>query len=136
MSYLVPNPLSYVGHPPKFNKHHKAECAFLAQSLTAMPLAAHWKPGTKVKGNHSIPRGTVIAMFINGVYQNKSGLAHTALYVGQSKDGIEVVHQYNTIPHIKGCLIRFGGGLLAGHTSGVSRNHPLENDANNYYVVE
>jgi hypothetical protein len=135
MAYKVADPLKYVGQSPRLNKECHAECAFLAQSLTSMPLTGDWTPGVKVRGN-LLPRGTIIAMFIDRIYQNKSGLAHTALYVGQSHEGIEVVHQYRGIDRIKGTLIRFGGGTLKGHKSGVSSNAPKENDADNYYVVE
>ncbi len=56
----------------------------------------------------------MIAIFDrNGVYSGQSGKAHTALYVRQSSEGIEVVHQYKRCGTIKGTLIRFGGGKLA-----------------------
>jgi hypothetical protein len=96
-----------------------------------------------VKGRHLVT-GTVIAIFnSNGDYQgskfaqNVHGKAHTALYFRQSAEGIEVVHQYAGCGLIKGALIRFGGGRQVGHRSGVSASGgTLEDDANNYYVVE
>jgi hypothetical protein len=144
MAWVIRNPLQYVGQQPK-GSHH---CAALAQELGThlvppIPLVALWKPGVRVKGKN-LPQGTVIAIFnSNGDYQgsrfahNLNGTAHTALYVRQSSEGIEVVHQYKGCKTIKGSLIRFGGGRLADHHSGVSASGgKLEDDADQYYVVE
>lgn len=112
------------------------------------PRVADWVRGARVKGN-ALPRGTVIAIFdSNGCYVGQSkhkykglGIAHTALYVGQSEQGIEVVHQFGGTPP-KGSLIRFGGGWIKGHRSGVSavntseKGIQPEDDADNYHVVE
>ena len=144
MAWVIQNPLRYVGQRPKGS----GQCAALAQELGAhlvppIPLVAHWTRGARVRGSVLLP-GTVIAIFnSNGDYQgsqfahNLDGKAHTALYVRQSNEGIEVVHQYRGCGTIKGSLIRFGGQKLEGHKSGVSSpGKKLEDDADNYYVVE
>jgi hypothetical protein len=144
MAWVIHNPRQYIG------KHSRGsgQCAALAQDLgkhlvPPIPLVAHWQRGTRVKGN-ILPPGTVIAIFnSNGDYQGSkfahhlNGTAHTALYVGQTNVGIEVVHQYLNSRTIKGSLIRFGGQRVTGHKSGVSGSGgKLEDDADNYYVVE
>jgi hypothetical protein len=141
MSWVIPNPLQYVGQAPKGD----GQCAVLAQVLGRgrVPLVALWRRGARVRGMF-LPRGTVIAIFnSNGDYQGSkfavhvSGFAHAALYVGQSSEGIEVVHQFHGCGHIRGALIRFGDPKLDGHKSGVhALGGTLEDDGNNYFVVE
>jgi hypothetical protein len=164
MPYISPDsPLSLLHNIKKGN----GECAGIAQSYVpgliprpdgSGPHASDWIRGAKVRGR-SIQAGTVIAIFdSNGVYvgqkhhAHKSGIAHVALYVQQSAEGIEVVHQHAKTDRIKGTLIRFGGGWLGDvctneradgyHKSGVSGKNisrqgiTLEDDADNYYVVE
>lgn len=116
-------PLSLIGTPWAGDGEYRGECAAIAQTLVPT-LKGHpvseWVPGAKVKGNRSLPVGTVIAIFDHhGVYlgqkglNHKNGKAHTALYVRQSSEGIEVVHQHKGGPQIiGGTLIRFGGGKL------------------------
>lgn len=111
-----------------------------------------------VKGN-PLPPGTVIAIFDrNGVYvgqehhSHAGGIAHTALYVRQSIEGIEVIHQFKRGGQpqpIQRTFIRFGGGKAIracspgwadqgiDDKSGVSGTSTQpEDDADNYYVVE
>jgi hypothetical protein len=170
MAWIIHNPLRYLRQRPRGEGGNFEQCATLAQVLVTeqgqsppMPLTKHWIPGAKVKGRPQIP-GTVIAIFEHGVYSGKSGKAHTALYVRQSDEGVEVVHQYQGCGAIKGALIRFGGSklrefstgdfivhasdstvpslafanqTLPGHKSGVSRMGGMpEDDADKYYVVE
>jgi hypothetical protein len=93
------------------------QCASLTKAL-ATDIPAHtpdWKPGQKVEGNTDIPVGTPIATFnykgepgtngygpassVGGVY----GKSHTGIYLGQDKDGVQILHQYKAIgePEIK-----------------------------------
>jgi hypothetical protein len=159
------NPLQLIGHPNVGN----GECAAIAQVKVPglipgpgpkpYPRCADWVRGARVKDRPALPMGTVIAIFDTnsryvgtGVHSHKGGIAHTALYVRQSSEGIEVVHQYRGSHTIKGSLIRFGGGWLGDacneqradgyHKSGVSglntarRGITPEDDADKYYVVE
>jgi hypothetical protein len=148
MAFVYPNnPLSLVGTPTAGEGKYKGECAAIAQFLVPGLGNAHvsqWKRGAKVKGNRTLRSGTVIAIFdTNGRYigttqhNHSHGLAHTALYVGQSQVGIEVVHQSKSMAAIRGTLVRFGGKSIAGHKSGVSSGGSTpEDEAENYYVVE
>jgi hypothetical protein len=178
MSWVVHHPLHYVGHGAKGS----GECAALPIALnSSIPKhVAHWKRGALVKNNFGLTPGTVIAVFnSNSDYQGSQfaatkdpvtkqsfGVAHTALYVTQTSEGIEVVHQ-NQTPHlITRSFVFFGGGgpkkpankqgyydvgkSKSGTTLqwrektsdpkyhwGVSGTlHRLEDDANNYHVVE
>jgi hypothetical protein len=89
---------------------------------------------------------TLIAIFdSNGRYIGTSkhshshGVAHTALYVGQSAIGIEIVHQFKSAscPNIKDTLVRFDESRIASYRSGVSPNGgTFEDVGENYYVVE
>jgi hypothetical protein len=153
-----PNPLGLINKKTVGNH----ECAALAQNLVPGLIdrpVNDWSPGAKVKGR-PLPMGTVIAIFDrHGVYLGQHGhdyshgKAHTALYVRQTSEGIEVVHQHEGNPLIKGTLVRFGGvrRLRPGgnpknpadfYNSGVSKvniHHQgmtPEDDANNYYVVK
>lgn len=142
--FVYPMALSLLYHPGIGS----GECTALAQFTlpgNAGPIcpypAAEWRPGEKVRGNLSLQRGTLIALFHHGHYANKyGGLAHTALYIGQSNEGIEVIHQSLGRP-ITGGLIRFDYIKSPGHLSGVSHRNRLfnvvtpEDDGNNYYTV-
>ena len=83
------------------------ECASLTHALAPdLPPASAWIPGDKVQGNTDIPIGTPIATFNftdkqgNATYGSTakpggvSGDSHTGIYLGQNKDGIEILHQY------------------------------------------
>jgi hypothetical protein len=140
--------LALVGTPVVGDGIYKGECAAIAQFLVPgleYSRVSQWKRGAKVKGNHSLRRGTVIAIFdSNGRYIGTSkhshrNAAHTALYVRQSSAGIEIVHQFKSpsLEKIKGALVRWGGQSVLGHQSGVSVSGGTpEDDADNYHVVE
>ena len=149
MPFAYPtNPLALLGKPTVGSGIYKGECAAIAQFLVpglGNAHVAHWRRGAKVKGMLTLRPGTVIAIFdSNGRYigtQHHSylgGVAHTALYVRQSNEGIEVVHQIKSSDRIKGTLIRFGGHKTHGYNSGVLpfRTGTPEDYAENYYVVE
>ena len=178
MAWVVRDPVQYVGHAPKGS----GQCAALPMVLNpSIPKhVAHWKRGARVRGNLTLPPGTVIALFNTNldypgsrfwrtddpVTHKPFGIAHTALYMGQTSDGIEVVHQNQTPNKITRSFIFFGGGgprkqadkngcydvgvSKSGATLlwrekpndpryhwGVSKTlHHAEDDGNNYYVVE
>jgi hypothetical protein len=124
------------------------ECTALAQFTlpgNTTPLCPYptsqWTPGEKVRGNLTLQRGTLIAVFHLRRYPSKyGGVTHTALYIGQTDEGIEVIHQSLGRP-ITGALIRFDDLKSPGHLSGVShRNRHFnivtpEDDGNNYFTV-
>ncbi len=90
---------------------YKGECAagvqyVFAKAGTPLGPTASWRPGLQVQGN-AIPAGTAIASFQNGRYSND----HAAIYVAESKLGIEVWDQYNNPPKPWGRrTLRFGSG--------------------------
>jgi hypothetical protein len=98
------------------------QCVSYVKFVTpGLPLTSAWKKGAAVKGNSGIKPGTVIATFdASGKYSG-----HAAVYESQTKDGINVVDQWITIPPkpIHRRMLRFGA---AGNS----------NNGNNFYVVE
>lgn len=65
------------------------ECVTLVKKAAKISIATKdWKPGKKVK-DASLVEGTAIATFENGQYTN-----HAAIYLGQDKDGIQVIDQW------------------------------------------
>ena len=102
---------------------------------------SQWIPGEKVRGNRSLQRGTLIAIFHHRRYVGKyGGVAHTALYVVQSDEGVEVIHQSKGRP-ITNALIRCDNLKSPSHLSGVSRINrhfnvvTPEDEGDNYYTV-
>ncbi|MEK8121605.1 BPSL0067 family protein [Methylocystis sp. IM4] len=71
------------------------QCVALAQATSNVGLTATWVPGEQVQGATDIPVGTVIATFgDNGTYTNTPGQSHTAIYLGQNDQGIQVMDQW------------------------------------------
>lgn len=120
MAWVIHNPVRHKGKTPVGT----GECAVLPQWFnSAIPHTCHWKRGGPVKGRVLIP-GTVIATFnSNGDYVNRHGF-HTALYVGQDAQGIKVIEQFSSLPAIRLHKYHFGDPTS------------MENNADNYYVVE
>ena len=122
MPWKVHHPIKHVGHHPKGD----GQCTALPMALNpSVPkVVAHWKQGAQVKGNVGLDPGTVIAIFNKNLdYQGSRyaatkdpvtkksyGVAHAALYVAQTSEGIEVVHQNQTPGQITRSFIFFGGG--------------------------
>ena len=108
MSWMVHDPVQHIGRTPKGS----GECVALPVALCpSIPKSvAHWTRGTQVRGSSGLAPGTVIAIFNTNLdYQGSRfatvrdpntkksfGVAHTALYVGQTNLGIQVVHQNQT----------------------------------------
>lgn len=82
------------------------QCVALAQATSNVGLTSTWIPGERVQGATDISVGAVIATFgEDGVYTNTPGQSHTAIYLGQNDQGIQVMDQwrgqpahYRTIP--------------------------------------
>ena len=82
------------------------QCVALAQATSNVGNTSTWVPGSQVQGNTNIAAGTVIATFgSDGTYTNTPGQSHTAIYLGQNDQGIQVLDQwagtaahYRTIP--------------------------------------
>ncbi|MBB4200748.1 hypothetical protein GGD83_004577 [Rhodoblastus sphagnicola] len=75
------------------------QCVALAQATSNVGLTSTWVPGTQVQGNTDIAAGTVIATFgSDGTYTNTVGQSHTAIYLGQNAQGIQVMDQWANAP--------------------------------------
>ncbi|SNB85057.1 hypothetical protein SAMN06265338_14310 [Rhodoblastus acidophilus] len=75
------------------------QCVALAQATSNVGHTSTWVPGTQVQGNTDIAPGTVIATFgADGAYTNTVGQSHTAIYLGQNAQGIQVMDQWANAP--------------------------------------
>jgi hypothetical protein len=86
-------------------------------------LPSSWKPGARVMSSTSIPSGTVVAVFTNGVYSG-----HVAVFAGftSGRTGFKVFDQnWKTTGSLYGCI---GKHDIYKTGSGLS-------DADNYYIV-
>ncbi len=71
------------------------QCVALAQASSDVGYTSTWSPGAQVEGETDIAVGTVIATFgTDGTYTNTYGQSHTAIYLGQSDQGIYVEDQW------------------------------------------
>jgi hypothetical protein len=73
------------------------QCAALVQHYTRVGRTNGWKEGEAVKGCTTIKRGTAIATFVDGIYENEAHGNHAALYISQDSKGIKVVEQWTTL---------------------------------------
>ena len=85
------------------------QCVTYVKAVTGAPASSEWSEGQKVRGAN-LARGTAIATFQNGQYQNRTdGSSHAAIYLSQDADGIQVMDQWYGQPvHTR--TIRFKGG--------------------------
>lgn len=70
------------------------QCVALVREYSGAPPAALWRQGAAVKGNALLQKGTAIATFVDGKYQNNLSRNHAAFYVRQDSSGIWVVDQW------------------------------------------
>ena len=91
MAYVAKSPESYEG-----NVVGTGHCVPFVQEASGAPLTSRWKRGKPVKGELRLAKGTAIARFdADGSYTNRTdGTAHAAIYVSQSKWGINVWDQW------------------------------------------
>lgn len=81
------------------NAKGNTECATFAQSH-GVGHTSGWSPGSSLM-NGGMKPGDWIALFQDGKYTNKSGSAHTAMFVGYERDangkitGVKVLDQWN-----------------------------------------
>jgi hypothetical protein len=106
--HLAENPEAFVGRVVA-----DGHCVKFVQVAAAAPITTEWRPGAWVRGNKSIPPGTVIATFEpDGTYTSKRG-NHAAIYVSQDETGIRVYDQWLGQP-VHERVIKFKGGRGAG----------------------
>jgi hypothetical protein len=75
------------------------QCAGLVEYYTRVGKHTGWTAGDTVKGNKTIRKGTAIATFVKGEYQNNLHGNHAALYISQDDTGIWVMDQWDGDPN-------------------------------------
>ena len=70
------------------------QCVALVQLYAGAPRTLSWRQGQTVVGNALLRKGTAIATFVDGRYQNLSHGNHAALYLKQGINGIYVMDQW------------------------------------------
>ncbi|MGV2287179.1 BPSL0067 family protein [Trinickia sp. YCB016] len=98
------------------------QCVALVKQFAGAPASSLWHEGENVKGNLLLKKGTAIATFVDGRYQNHASGNHAALYVGQDAGGIIVVDQWSTSGTIKKRRLPFLGKDKNGHFITPSNN--------------
>lgn len=91
------------------------ECVTLVRHLAGARASSLWREGDKVpdlleKGG--IAKGTVIATFVNGRYQNLRQGNHAALFIRQVPGGIEIFDQWRN--HKPSAHVIYFGRSAAG----------------------
>jgi hypothetical protein len=110
-TYVAENGQAFIGRVVG-NGH----CVKFVQAAAGAPRTTEWRPGAWVRGNKTIPAGTVIATFeADGTYTPETG-NHAAVYVSQDGTGIRVYDQWSGQP-VHERVIRFEGGWGAGSGS-------------------
>ncbi|MGV7208834.1 BPSL0067 family protein [Oxalobacteraceae bacterium A2-2] len=72
------------------------QCVALVQLYANAPVTSAWRQGDPVFKNNSIKKGTAIATFVKGRYQNHSHGNHAAIFLRQATNGIWVMDQWKT----------------------------------------
>ncbi|HEY6402163.1 MAG TPA: BPSL0067 family protein [Blastocatellia bacterium] len=89
MAYIANDPEQYIG-----TSFGSGQCVAFVQECAGAPITHDWKEGEKVRGA-DIPRGTAIATFQDGEYQNDlNGNSHAAIYLEQDDEAIYVLDQW------------------------------------------
>lgn len=91
MPYIYSNAASLHGK----TKVDGGECVALIRHCTSAPAAQTWREGEAVMGNKKLLPGTAIATFERGRWPGRNTGNHAAFYLGQTRDGIWVVDQWN-----------------------------------------
>jgi hypothetical protein len=95
--FIIPDPESLVGRGPVGS----GSCAAICQSSTTISigLTQHGRAGANVVENRQwIPKGTVIASFVCGCYQNMPHDNHVAIFLSATDKAIKVVDQWHGQP--------------------------------------
>lgn len=101
--------------------HH---CVVLVQTFTDAPRAAEWTAGEVVRGDLLLPKGTAIATFKDGVYENHRHGNHAAFYLSQDQGGIWVMDQWKGTnkPKVSKHYLQFKGKDKDGNWLDTSNN--------------
>ena len=119
MPYRCQNPEAYLG-----NSYGSGHCVPFVQMCAGAPQTKLWKQGSRVRSNAHLAKGTAIATFKDGKYQNAITGNHAAIFISQDDTGIWVYDQYLGVAVDKR-HIRFNGGVGS-----------MSRDADTFYVIE
>ena len=90
MAYTCPKPEDFKGKVVD-----NGQCVRFVQHAAKAPNTGLWKKGQDIKkGLPGPPKGTAIATFTAGKYQNNPTGNHAAIYVSQDLVGIKVWDQW------------------------------------------
>ena len=133
MAYIAKTPLAYVGQSVG-----NGQCVAYTQKAANMPRAVAWKRGVLVKGNMTIAPGTAIATFDpDGRYGNHTdGSSHAAIYLGQDASGIKVLDQWVGRHRDSQGRLVVAPKPVSERTIKFLKTPRIENNGDNYYVVE
>jgi hypothetical protein len=101
------------------------QCPVLVQHYAKAPVVAMWRDGGAVLGNLTIQKGTAIATFVNGSYENKSTGNHAGIYISQDAGGIWIMDQWTnnaTKPKVSKRYLRRKGKDSKGNWNDPSNN--------------
>lgn len=118
MSYVAPDPEADIGTPiPNY------QCVAYVRKAAGCPHTSKWAEGKKVRGA-DVPKGTAIATFQNGTYNNYTdGRSHAAILISQTKTGLQVLDQWV-------------GKAVGPRTISFDATKPPKNDGNQFSVIE
>lgn len=105
MAYVYDKAEELAGKTPVGTK----QCVALVKEYAGAPQTSLWKEGARVKGDKTLKKGTAIATFVDGKYQNRSTGNHAALYLSQDAAGIWVIDQWSTSGTIRKRQLSFRG---------------------------
>ncbi len=109
------------------------QCVALLQHYARLPNTTSWLEGSVVMGTFSVSKGTAIATFVNGRYQNNSTGNHAAFFISQDARGMWIMDQWRDNiqkPKVSKRYIRKQGR----HASGLFVDP--SNNAEAYSVIE
>ena len=85
------------------------QCVALIKQYTNAPPSSLWKEGEVVRGNQHLKKGTAIATFVSGKYQNHGTGNHAAFYISQNAVGILAVDQWSSSGSVRKRYLPFLG---------------------------
>jgi hypothetical protein len=128
-AFVVDDPQQYVGDEVS---KWDTQCVRLVQMVMQkqgkpMGPTNSWSPTTHVSPGASIPRGAVIATFVNGKYPQGKTAKHAAIFIEKVPGGIRVVDQ--NLPKKYGSKV--GSRIIKFNNEAGGR----QNNADDYWVV-
>ena len=103
------------------------ECVTLVRHLAGARASSLWREGDKVPDlleKDGIAKGTVIATFVNGRYQNLRQGNHAALFIRRVPGGIEIFDQWRN--HQPSARVIYFGRSAAGASNRPERCSVVE----------